>query len=143
MIRFAYDAGAGTLTIVMTRTTIAAAALALLLGAARACRCGFDRRERWAAPLIGLFMAGYSGAFYMGLEYMPVALTVVTFYTYPLVTGLFRWLTGKERFGAAGMIALPLAFLGLVLALDVSGGELHRSSARPGRCWARWDFPPC
>jgi drug/metabolite transporter (DMT)-like permease len=131
LIRFAYDAGAGTLTIVMTRTTVAALGLALVLGLART-PLRFDRRERWAAPLIGLFMAGYSGAFYMGMEYMPVALTVVTFYTYPLLTGLFGWLLGQERIGLGGLIALPLAFVGLVLALDVSGG----SFSLVGASWA-------
>ena len=123
LIRFAYDAGAGTLTIVMVRTTIAAACLAVLL-AARGVKLRFDRRERWAAPLIGLVMGGYSGAFYMGLEYMPVALTVLTFYSYPIMTGLFSWCTGQEKFGLAGLVALPLAFLGLVLALDVSGAAV-------------------
>lgn len=131
VIRFAYDAGAGTLTIVMTRTTIAAVALALLLAGLRV-KVRLDRRERWAAPLIGLVVAGYSGAFYMGLEYMPVALTVVTFYTYPIITGLFSWLTGQERFGWSGLIALPLAFLGLILALDVSGSSFSIA----GAAWA-------
>jgi drug/metabolite transporter (DMT)-like permease len=68
----------------------------------------------------------------MGLEYMPVALTVVTFYTYPIITGLFAWLTGQERFGLGGMIALPLAFVGLVLALDVSGSNFSVA----GAAWA-------
>jgi drug/metabolite transporter (DMT)-like permease len=131
VIRFAYNAGAGTLTIVMTRTTIAAAALALLLAVQRV-PLRLAPRERWAAPLIGLVMAGYSGAFYMGLEYMPVGLTVVTFYTYPIVTGLILWATGRERIGTGGMIALPLAFLGLMLALDVSG----RSFSLIGAAWA-------
>ena len=131
VIRFAYNAGAGTLTIVMTRTTIAAAALALLL-VVRRVPLRLAPRERWAAPLIGLVMAGYSGAFYMGLEYMPVGLTVVTFYTYPIVTGLILWATGRERIGPGGMIALPLAFLGLMLALDVSG----QSFSLIGAAWA-------
>jgi drug/metabolite transporter (DMT)-like permease len=131
LIRFAYDAGAGTLTIVMVRTTIAASCLAVLL-AARGVKLRFDRRERWVAPLIGLVMAGYSGAFYMGLEYMPVALTVLTFYSYPIMTGLFAWFTGQERFGLAGIIALPLAFLGLVLALGVSGAAVSLT----GVAWA-------
>jgi drug/metabolite transporter (DMT)-like permease len=131
IIRYAYDAGAGTLTIVMVRTTVAALGLAAVLALLRV-PFRIDARERWAAPLIGLFMAAYSGAFYMGLEYMPVGLTVVTFYTYPLVTGLFSWLTGKERFGTAGAIALPLAFFGLLLALDVSGGSFSLA----GAAWA-------
>jgi len=131
VIRYAYDAGAGTLTIVMVRTTVAALGLGLMLALLRV-PLRFNRRERWASVLIGLFMAGYSGAFYMGMEFMPVGLTVVTFYTYPLITGLFSWLTGKERFGVAGAIALPLAFFGLLLALDVSG----RSFSLEGAAWA-------
>jgi drug/metabolite transporter (DMT)-like permease len=128
LIRFAYDAGAGTLTIVMVRTTVAAVGLALVL-ALRRVRFELSPREWWAAPLIGVFMAAYSGAFYMGLEYMPVALTVLTFYTYPLITGLFAWITGQERFGAAGAAALPIAFVGLLMALDVSGGSFSFAGA--------------
>ena len=131
LIRFAYDAGAGTLTIVMVRTTVASLGLGFVLWALRA-KFALSPRERWAAPLIGLFMAGYSGAFYMGLEYMPVALTVLTFYTYPLITGLFAWASGKERFGLSGAIALPVAFAGLLLALDVSGGDFSVK----GAAWA-------
>jgi drug/metabolite transporter (DMT)-like permease len=124
LIRFAYDAGAGTLTVVMVRTTIAAVVLALVL-ALRGVRFRFSPRERWATPLIGVFLASYSVAMYMGMEYMPVALVILTFYTYPLFTGLFTWLTGQEKFGVAGLIALPLAFLGLLLALDISGGGFN------------------
>jgi drug/metabolite transporter (DMT)-like permease len=131
VIRYAYDAGAGTLSIVMVRTTVAALGFGLVLALLRV-PLRLDRRERWASVLIGLFMAGYSGAFYMGLEFMPVGLTVVTFYTYPLITGLFSWLTGKERFGVAGALALPLAFFGLLLALDVSGGSFSIA----GAAWA-------
>jgi drug/metabolite transporter (DMT)-like permease len=131
VIRYAYDAGAGTLTIVMVRTTVASLGLGLVLALLRV-PLRLDRRERWASVLIGLFMAAYSGAFYMGMQFMPIGLTVVTFYTYPLVTGLFSWLTGKERFGVAGALALPLAFFGLLLALDVSGG----SFSLEGALWA-------
>lgn len=128
VIRFAYNAGAGTLTIVTVRTTVAALGLAFLLRA-RGVALRLDRRERWAVPLIGLFMAGYSGAFYEGMEYMPVALTVLTFYTYPLLTGLVSWLAGRERFGLGGILSLPLAFVGLVLALDVRGGDFSWEGA--------------
>jgi drug/metabolite transporter (DMT)-like permease len=131
LIRFAYDAGAGTITVVAVRTTVGALALGLLLAVLRV-KIALDRRERWAVPLIGLVMAGYSGAFYMGLEHMPVGVTVLTFYTYPIITGLFSWLTGAERFGLAGLIALPLAFLGLLLALDVSGAAFSLA----GAAWA-------
>jgi drug/metabolite transporter (DMT)-like permease len=130
VVRFTYDAGATTLAVVMVRTTFAAIVLGLLLVLLRV-PLRLSPRERWAAPLLGVVIALYSTSMYRGLEYMPVALTIVTFYTYPLFTGLFGWVTGQERFGAAGIIALPLAFVGLILALDVSGGAF----SAPGAAW--------
>lgn len=131
LVRFAYDAGVGTLTVVLVRTTFAAVGLGLLLVACKI-PVRLSVRERWAAPLMGLFVAAYSGAMYKGFEYMPVALTILTFYTYPLFTGLFTWMIGKERLTVARAVAFPLAFLGLLLALDVSGNDF---SAR-GAAWA-------
>ena len=128
LVRFAYDAGAGTLAIVLVRTSFAAAGLGVLLALCRV-PLRLSPRERWAAPLMGLFVGGYSGAMYKGIEYMPVALVVLTFYTYPLFTGLFLWLSGKERLSLARAIAFPLAFLGLLLALDVSGGDFSLAGA--------------
>lgn len=131
LVRFAYDAGSGTLAIILVRTSFAAAGLGVLL-ALRRVPIRLSPRERWAAPLLGLFVGGYSGAMYKGIEYMPVALVVLTFYTYPLFTGLVLWVSGKERLTLARAIAFPLAFLGLVLALDVSGGDFSRR----GAAWA-------
>ena len=129
LVRFAYDAGAGTLSVVTVRTSTAALGLGLLL-LWRGISFRLTARERWAAPFIGVLVAGYSCATYESLEYMPVALTVLTFYTYPLFTGLFVWLTRQERFGPTGFVALPLAFLGLLLALDVSGKDFSFIGAR-------------
>jgi len=131
LVRFAYDAGAGTLAIVLVRTSFAAAGLGVLLALGKV-PLRLSPRERWAAPLMGLLTGGYSGAMYKGIEYMPVALVVLTFYTYPLFTGLVLWVSGKERLTLARAIAFPLAFLGLLLALDVSGGDF---SLR-GAAWA-------
>jgi drug/metabolite transporter (DMT)-like permease len=131
LIRFAYDAGAGTLAIVLVRTSFAALGLGLVL-LASGIPIRLTRREAWAAPLIGVLLAGYSGAMYKGMEYMPVALTVLTFYTYPIFTFLFIWASGAERLTASRALAFPLAFSGLLLALDVSGADF---SAR-GAAWA-------
>ncbi len=128
LVRFAYDAGAGTLAIVLVRTSFAAVGLGLLLVVCKI-PIRLSARERWAAPFMGLLVGGYSGAMYKGMEYMPVALTILTFYTYPLFTGLFLWVTGKERLTPVRAVAFPLAFLGLLLALDVSGGDFSMRGA--------------
>ena len=128
MIRFAYDAGANTLAVVTVRATVAALGLGLVLLLRRVpLRLSF--RECWVAILMGVIIAGYTGAMYLSMVYMPIALTVLTFYTYPIFTGLFAWLTGQERFGLAGALALLLGFLGLVLALDVSRSAFSLTGA--------------
>lgn len=131
IVRFAYEAGANTLGIVTVRTTTAALALGLVL-LLRRVPVRLSPREGWAAPLLGLLLAGYSLAMYRGLEYMPVALTVLTFYTYPLLAGILAWAIGQERPSLAAALALPLAFLGLVLALGVTGAGFDPR----GAAWA-------
>ena len=67
---------------------------------------------------------------------------MLTFYTYPLMTGLFGWLTGHERSAIAGALARCLCLSRPVLALDVSGG----SFCIVGTSWALLDamgFPRC
>jgi drug/metabolite transporter (DMT)-like permease len=120
IIRFAFAAGAGTLTVVTTRVAVGAAGIGLVLALLRV-PVRLEGRERWGAPLLGTMMVGYSYAMYRGLERMPVALTIITFYTYPLLTGLFAWAAGQVRLRPMDGIALLLAFAGLVLALDVRG----------------------
>lgn len=70
-------------------------------------------------------MAGYVGAMYQSFVYMPIALGVVTFYTYPVMTGLVAWIIGREQMGPRAALALPVAFAGLILALDVSGKRFN------------------
>ena len=55
------------------------------------------------------------------LEYMPVALCIITLYTYPLIVASIGWISGNEPFRPRFAVALIVAFVGLVLALDLPG----------------------
>jgi drug/metabolite transporter (DMT)-like permease len=131
LIRFAYEAGADTFAVTATRATIAAIGLVLILATKRV-PLRLVRREFLAAVFIGALMAAYVGAMYQSFVYMPIALGVVTFYTYPLMTGVVAWVSGRGRLGLRGTFALPLAFFGLLLALNVSG----RKFSPVGASWA-------
>jgi len=131
MIRFAYESGANTLAVVTVRATVAALGLGLVLFLRRVpLRLSF--RECWVSILLGTLVAGYAAAMYLSMVYMPIALAVLAFYTYPIFTSLFAWLTGQERFSFFGASALALAFGGLLLALDVS----QSSFSLTGAFWA-------
>jgi drug/metabolite transporter (DMT)-like permease len=82
------------------------------------------RRERIASLIIGVLLAGYAFCLYKSFEYIPVALGVLTFYTYPLLIALIAWATGQGRPTPRMAAALAVAFGGLVLALGIAGAGL-------------------
>lgn len=88
-------------------------------------RRGIPRRlpvpQRWQAIGLGVLFGSYSWAVLEAFALMPVALVVVTFYTYPLMVAGYAWWRGWERFSMAAALAFLTAFAGIVLALDVFG----------------------
>ena len=69
---------------------------------------------------LGFFMAmgfyGHVGA----IEYIPVGLAAILFFTFPPIVALLNALVAKEPPGAAKTLALVVAFGGIVLMLGVS-----------------------
>jgi drug/metabolite transporter (DMT)-like permease len=78
-------------------------------------------RQRNTALALGVVMAWASYALLAAMETMPVALCVITLYTYPFIVAAFGWWSGREPFRLRFAVALVAAFAGLVLALDLSG----------------------
>lgn len=78
-------------------------------------------RDRAVSLALGLVLAIQSYALFKAIEYVPVALGVLTFYLYPLFTGVAAHVVGQERLGWRLGSALVVAFVGLVLALNVTG----------------------
>lgn len=79
--------------------------------------------QRWQALGIGVLFGTYSWAVLQAFAYMPVALVVVTFYTYPLMVAGYAWWRGWEQFSIATGLAFMTAFAGIVFALDVFGAH--------------------
>jgi drug/metabolite transporter (DMT)-like permease len=55
---------------------------------------------------------------------IPPALALLVFQTSPMLYVLLSWATGKETPRASALAAMPLALIGLALALDVRLGDL-------------------
>ncbi|HUA52530.1 MAG TPA: DMT family transporter [Candidatus Sulfotelmatobacter sp.] len=119
----AFRHGTDPLTVTTVRTCAAALTLFVALRV-RGSQIVLPRRARHAALALGSLVAFYSWSLYQAVSLMPVALAVLTFYLYPLMTGVVAWTTGRERFTARAAGALGLAFLGLALALNLSGGTM-------------------
>jgi drug/metabolite transporter (DMT)-like permease len=70
---------------------------------------------------IGLLVAVQSYCLYSSVAIIPVARGLLAFNTYPMLFVLLAWATGGARPERRAVVAMPLAFLGLVLALDILG----------------------
>ena len=124
LARIAYDGGSNVMTYLTVRTILAGFVVLALLMLSRG-PLKLPLRQRLAAFAIGFVLALYSFAMMSSIKFIPVALAVLIFYTYPLLTTLYLWLSGRERPTWVSGAALVFAFAGLVLALDIGGGSLN------------------
>jgi drug/metabolite transporter (DMT)-like permease len=81
--------------------------------------------------LIGLLVAAQSYCLYSAVALIPVALALLVFQTFPMMLGLLSWLAGGERPARRAVAVMPVALVGLALALDVWG--------KSGDIAARWN----
>jgi len=71
---------------------------------------------------IGLLFAGNVFFLFKAIEVMNVPVAILTYFSYPLLTGLAAAAFGVERLGMAGVLAALAAFLGLALMIGAHPG---------------------
>ncbi|MBM3560385.1 MAG: hypothetical protein FJX53_11025 [Alphaproteobacteria bacterium] len=118
LAKIAFEEGSDPLTIITLRTTAAAVVVAIVV-AIWPPKVPLTRHQRLWALALGVIVAIYSYGLLSAIEYIPVALAVIIFYTYPLIGAAILWTTGRDTVPRPTAIALVLAFTGLVLTLEV------------------------
>jgi probable blue pigment (indigoidine) exporter len=78
--------------------------------------------ERRLSLFIGILFSGTVFFLFKAIEMMEVPLAILTYYTYPLLTGLAAVAFGIERLGPAGALAALAAFAGLALMIGAHPG---------------------
>jgi drug/metabolite transporter (DMT)-like permease len=123
-----YREGANPLAAVIVRFPGAIIVLIVLL-LTSGISMRLKRRETMICWGLGVLLGGQSYALYKSFEIIPVALTMIIFYVYPLIVGVVAGVTGQDRMSRALAVALVVAFAGLVLVFNVSGTELTGQGA--------------
>jgi drug/metabolite transporter (DMT)-like permease len=122
--KLAYEGGSNPLTYLSLRSALAAAlVLTIILVLDRSTKMPW--RRRLAAIGLGAILAVYSYGLLAAIQFIPVALAVLIFYTFPLLTSIYMWISGRERPTWLSVGAILVAFFGLALALDVTSGQLN------------------
>ena len=80
-------------------------------------RPDFPPRARWISLGLGVLFAGNVFLLFTAFETVPVPIAILTYFVYPLLTGLAAAATGLEKITWRGALAAIAAFLGLMLMI--------------------------
>ncbi|MFO1352605.1 MAG: DMT family transporter [Gammaproteobacteria bacterium] len=121
LARFAYQGGANGLTVATMRAALAALGLLVF--------CRLTRRHlrlpfsTWLHCLgLGALMAMTNYGNVGAVEFIPIGLAALLFFTFPPITALIHIAVLRERLSLAKLLAVTLAFIGIALMLGVSLG---------------------
>lgn len=81
-------------------------------------------RERLVSILIGVMFAANAFALLLAIQLLPLSIAILTYFIYPLLTGLAGAATGIDRVGWRGIVAALAAFIGLALMLEARLGDV-------------------
>jgi drug/metabolite transporter (DMT)-like permease len=118
--RVAFEHGTSVTTAVTVRSIFTAVFVLLLIrlqGVSLTLPAGTGGR----ALLIGCVLAVQSFCLYSAVARIPVALALLAFNTFPMLLSLISWAAGGAAPSRRALVAMPLALVGLALALDVVG----------------------
>lgn len=118
--RIAFDDGASVATAVAVRSSVTALALLAWLRALGV-PLALPRPTLARAVAIGALVALQSYCLYSAVARIPVALALIAFNTFPMLLALLSWTFAGERPTRRALVAMPVALVGLALALDLSG----------------------
>ena len=127
--RTAFNHGVDVVTAVTFRSTVTALVVALILWQQKVVLQVNSRQKKFLL-LIGGLIAVQSVCLYSSVARLPVALALLAFNTYPLATALWARLLYGHRPERAVLLAMPVLFLGLALALDVLGAASGLGAAQ-------------
>lgn len=127
--RTAFNHGVDVVTAVVFRSTVTAVVVALILWQQKV-SFQLTRRQQKNLLVIGALIAVQSVCLYSSVARLPVALALLGFNTYPLMTALWARVLYGHRPERAVLWAMPVLLLGLALALDVFGAASGLGAAQ-------------
>lgn len=125
--RVAFDHGASVYTAVLIRsagTTLALAIAIALTGLPGAVSRGLLGKAAFAGLLVSL----QSLCLYSAVARIPVGLALLTFNTFPFLFAVLTWIMDRRRPSNRTLAFMPVALIGLALALLLGDGRISPSA---------------
>jgi probable blue pigment (indigoidine) exporter len=118
-----FDAGVDVVTLQTFRGVIGLAFMFIWLRIGTPAK-PFSPRDRWIALWLGLLFGGLAYGLFKAIALTDVPTAVLTYFIYPLLTGIAGALTGIDRLGWRGAAASVAAFLGLAMMIGAHPGDV-------------------
>jgi len=84
-------------------------------------------RQRWIALGVGVLFAGVVFGLFKAFELATVPVAILSYFIYPLLTGIIGALIGVDKLGWRGAAAALVAFFGLALIVGAQPGAVALS----------------
>jgi len=81
-------------------------------------------RTRWIGLGIGVLFACIVFSLFKAIELVPVSIALLTYFAYPLITGIIGAMLGLDTLSWRGVVAALIAFFGLTLTIEAHPQEL-------------------
>lgn len=125
--RIAFDHGLSVTAAVMVRSCCTALFVYTLLRV-QGVPMALKRPQLLRTLGVGVLIAIQSYCLYAAVARIYVAFALLAFNTYPMILALVSWIAGGDRPSRRAMVAMPIALVGLMFALDAFGhaGDIAR-----------------
>jgi drug/metabolite transporter (DMT)-like permease len=82
------------------------------------------RQAIWISLALGVSLTANMFGLFKAIELVPVSIAILTYFIYPLLTGILGALTGIDRLTATGAATALVAFFGLALIIGANPADL-------------------
>jgi len=118
-----FNDGMDVLSFVTTRGVLTVIFFAAWLRGAPPLR-RHTRRERLVSIGVGIMFAANIFGLLLAIQLLPLSIAILTYFIYPLLTGLAGAAFGIDRVGWRGVLAALAAFVGLAMMLGARLGDV-------------------
>ena len=83
-----------------------------------------SRNEKWISLALGVLLTANLFSLFKAIELIPVSIAILTYFIYPLLTGIVGAMTGVDRLTITGAATALVAFFGLALIIGANPAGL-------------------
>ena len=114
--RLAYDFGTNLHALNLIRASVFLGCLLVAVWLSGS-SVSIKRNELYRCLALGVLLCAEMYLLLASVLFIPVAMAILVFYTYPIMIALWAWRTGRHHLSYLGLGVMALAFIGLIITL--------------------------